>query len=141
MSRIVFKGMVMMAPMHTLIADHFPKMKMIFNTRHPKKSLNSWMYVFKAEVNKCMMDYQYHDFWLSGIPFDYDSEELQDLQAKLMRESRVTSLNRSFAYCYAGALDFYLRHKGLYRHCVLYEDLVEDPKEEAGRLFSALGLG
>ncbi len=137
---MVIKPTEMMTPMHSVIAKVFPKMKMIFNTRHPRQSMISYLHTAQSEKVKPMFKYQYHGFYNACLPFDYESEELQELRSKLVRESRVTSIIKSFAYKYGGVLDFYFKHKDLCCCYVLFEDLLADPEGEIKRLFQALDL-
>ncbi len=137
---MAFKGAGQMTSLHSVIAKVFPCMKIFFNSRHPKKTMISYIHTMQSPEMEAMMHYQYHDLFMPSLPFDYDSPELQELQTKLIRETRIISIPKSFAYSYGATVDFYLRHKDIYKCCILYEDLVADTESETRRLFMALDL-
>ncbi len=87
-----------------------------------------------------MLQYQYRDLFMPSLPFDYDNVELQELQSRLIRESHIITVAKSCAYSYGSKVGFYLKHKELYKCCILYEDLISDTESVIRRLFEALDL-
>ncbi len=88
------------------------------------------------------LKYEVKDIWYDILPFDYHSEHLQQYRRELKSggEGRRLTLPQDCALEYAGAIDYYLRHKHLYLYCVHYEDLLADPEGETGSMFDAIGV-
>ena len=128
-----------------VIMEHFPNFKWIFNTRTLRPAMNS---ILKT-ANFQPFVYTYtglfiHSFWWDHCSVSRDSP----VWRKIIEDYREAGLyfNRKYTpteMLGVGGVSFfanYLRDKKKYDICVFYEDLVEDPRAEIGRLFRAVGV-
>ena len=125
---------------HKIARKVFPRMKLFYNTRHPLKSMVSYKHIFQSPAVGILIKYQGTDYFCYTYPFDHESKECETLRRRLIRDRHSISTVSSYAYSYGASVDYYLRHKDLYLHCVLYENLIDDPEGETTRLFDALGI-
>ncbi len=138
--RIVLKMAPTASAQVEMIKEMFPRFNVIFNTRHPRPSLNSILKVLYA-VNRSF-------FARSGIMWHYLAylltrpykEEYRPILDGLNKWVKPMSYKEAMAYIYASSFACFLEAKHIYRHVVLYEDLVENPEAEVGRLFEAMGV-
>ncbi len=139
---MAMKLAVFTTPQHQIIRDVFPCMKMIFNARHPRKSMVSYYHSLQSPATASMVRYQFRQAWVDNLAFDYGSDRLQRLLHNL-RAHPVDPAKRMSTICpslYGSAVDCYSKQRHLYARCVLYENLVEDPVAETEAIFEALGI-
>ncbi len=88
------------------------------------------------------LKYEEKDMWYDGLSFDYRLDHLQQYRRELKSggEGRHLTMVQDCALEYAGSVDYYLRHKHLFKYCVHYEDILANPEEETGRMFDAIGV-
>ncbi len=77
---------------------------------------NNTPFIGQAPMFELFLKYEVKSIWYDILPFDYHVEHLQQCRRELKAgEGRRLTLPQDCALEYAGAVDYYLRHKHLYR--------------------------
>lgn len=119
----------------------FPKFNLVFNTRHPVQTLQSFNKIF-ANMNGGTVHQRWGFFWRMShraTPFplrDPYYRQLRDQYWSWFEESN----NRIFTLNIASLYVDYSRTRDIYKCVVLYEELKEDPRKVMAGVFKALEL-
>ena len=141
--RIVIKMTPNTSPMFRTIHEFFPDIVLIFNSRHPKPSMISVNKAIKniEETNMYIrLRLQIFTMHSNAFPFPY-KEEYFDLIGSFWKVvSGGYGLDDFMVFVWGATFLTYTQNKDLYKHVVLYENLVARPEEEAKKLFGVLGI-
>lgn len=77
---------------------------------------------------------------LPPLPYDDPYGHLRDFRDGVLEKTDIKSLDMFTAIVFASSLMCYARNRSLFSHVVIYEDLLENPQEETGKLFAKLSL-
>ena len=140
--RIIIKMTPSTSPMFVIIHELFPKFDLIFNTRHPKPSILSLNKVMTSIQERSIyftLQLHLNNFPHDAFPFLYHEKYLEKTES-LMAVVKNYSLDNIMAVVYAAVFLTYANAKHIYKHVVLYENLVSNPEREAKKLFSVLNI-
>ncbi len=138
--RIFIKMTCMTAPQFEVIHEMFPKINLVFNTRLPNKSIPSLMKVLKS-INDSLYAksglYWHKIVFMLSFPHRYKYDYISRQMNKYWKPM---SYEESFVHIYASALACYLETKDIFRHVVLYEDIIADPENQVEELMKAMDV-
>ncbi len=140
--RIVIKMTPSTSPMFVALHELFPQFDFLFNTRHPKPSINSILKAVKSTKEKSLylrLNFSAFDFIYNMVPLPYTDKYtrmLESFVAILMKYSQDEMLS----LVWGGVMVNYLENKEIYKHVVLYENLTGSPEEETKKLFGLLNI-
>lgn len=135
-----------LSPMNTwqipLLAQIMPNnVKFIFNTRHPKGTIDSYCKLIDNQTSGIygITPFSYKA-WILGMPFPLDPNHKF---ASLRQEYDIwwpIRMGESFVATYALAISSYWEYKPIYSDAIIYEEIVEDAGKVLERLFKIMGI-
>ena len=138
--RIFIKMVCVTSPQFEIIHEMFPKINLVFNTRHPKPSIPSLMKVLRSINDSlyAMSGLYWHKLaFLLTYPhrykYDYISRQMNKYWKPMTYEE-------SFVHIYASALACYLETKDIFKHVVLDEDIIADPEDQVEKLMESMNV-
>ena len=140
--RFVLKMTPPTSPMFLAISEMFPDIDLIFNTRHPKPSINSTIKVKNSMAKKSLylrLNISIVNLIHTMVPLPYTERHLKPLES-LYALLRKYSMDDLLALIWGGVLVNYLEHRSIYKHVVLYENLTASPEAEVKKLFGILNI-
>jgi hypothetical protein len=141
MDHVVIKMTNLVAPMFPTLKEFYPESKFIFNTRHLKPSIKSFMKIVNSLPTFALVSGMAEKFAWDHASIPYDEPIWWDrLRTYSSGRHSFTTLEEKLIFGYAGEMSDYFKHKDDYHMVVLYEDILEDSEREAQRLFKLLGL-
>ncbi len=138
--RIFIKMTTVTSPQFEIIHGLFPKINLFFNTRHPKPSISSLMKVLRS-INDSL--YAKSGLYWQQIVFEltYPHRYKYDYISRGMGKFwKPMSYEESFVHVYVSAFACYLETKDIFKHVVLFGDLVGSPGVEVEKLFNAMDV-
>ncbi len=138
--RIFIKMTCVASPQFEVIHEMFPKINLVFNTRHPKPSIPSLMKVLRS-INDSL--YAKSGIYWHKIAFQltYPHRYNYDYISRQMNKWwKPMSYEESYVHVYVSALACYLETKNIFKHVVLYENLVGNPENEVETLMNAMNV-
>ena len=137
--RIVIKTTVANSPQYSMIHELFPQFNLVFNTRHPFMSMRSRMKLFHAFYGTTLYWRLYVYFlYMRHLPgFDY-SKKHKELSRSYSRGFLMHSFPQVCGYTYGMSVACFLKNKGIYKAVILYEDLLDAPKETTRKILEAM---
>ncbi len=135
--RVILKLPPFCSPQMQIVAKQFPRIKIVFNTRHPMASIKSWMKLTSSYQLKPLL----WNSLMEMLPVPYDDPEFSDFLHKRWTwlQGDVTEEEHyfwGFAFCFRS----YLQHRKDYCLAILYEDIVQHPEEAMRKLFAVLAI-
>jgi len=140
-SRFVVKLPTLVSPLGPILRKCFPSAKMVFVTRRPKASIESFMKILQGAPTCFRALKLDKKFWYDHFPLDKNaSEEAREfLRRKWRGEYSATSKFEGVCRAYAASLSCYRLHKDVYdAGLIVYEEFVEDVKVKTEALFDKL---
>jgi len=149
---VVLKLAPLNSPAIPIIKLSYPKIDIIFNARHVRPTIRSWV---KLEQKFITLSFIVSTLWaLATAPkehsFVYGLPSFSDLLwwQRMREEVRTISLTdpqskqRALTIVYAHLVPIvtFLHHRYMYTAVILYEDLAEDPKSVVIKLLESLSL-
>ncbi len=138
--RIVIKMSPNTSGLHEMLHEMFPDFNVIFNTRHPRKAVPSFMKVLYSVNNglyaKTGLLWNFRAY---SLPYPF-KEKYRRIFKNINKWIKPMSYEESFAYVIAGSFASFLEAKHVYKYVVVYENLVADPDAEVERMFKAMNI-
>ena len=133
--RVVIKMCQLSVTTVPIIKSLFPGAQLIFNTRHPVKSIESFERTLRFVPNSLTAEKA--DFWFCHLPF---LQGMTETERQYFLKRRQLGNIYSLTLGYALSLRVFLENKKLYCYSVLYEDLVECPRDQARKILTCVGI-
>ncbi len=140
--RIVIKMTPSTSPMFVALAELFPKFDLVFNTRHPKPSILSLHKLATHTTSRSLylsLKLYLTEFLYNFFPLPYTDEYAAMLESIVRLLARY-SKEDAYALVWGSVFLTYTEARHIYKHVVLYENLVSSPEEEAKKLFTVLNM-
>ncbi len=138
--RIFIKMTCISAPQFEIIHKLFPEMNLVFNTRHPRSSIHSLMKVLKSVNNSLYAKSGL--YWNQLVhQLSYPHRTKYDYISKMMSKFfKPMTYEEGFVHVYASSLACYLETREIFKHVVLYENLIANPEQETEKLLNSMNI-
>ena len=137
---IVFKLARICQPQIPMVRECFPGARIIFTTRNPKDSIESWLKIGDNLKRSLFFRYGLRPAVFNHLSLPYEPPGYRDLLAKYFSRRWTMPIQDMFAISYTGSLQCYLLNKGCYDLAVTYEELTRDIPVKCRRLNFELPL-
>ena len=143
--RIVLKVSVTLSNLVPYIKRAMPSFQCIMMTRHVKVSIESFEKMLRGwgpsltnenHIKKAS------NLILNWCPFPYDDKKAQEVKQKYIKMNQASNLPiiQVRLLLLGSSMLHFLRHKNIYTHSVVYEDLMKNTKDELKSLFEKVGI-
>ena len=143
---IIIKLNMSATPVLTYLKRAYPKIQLLFNTRHPLPSLKSygklWNFLPVSGTIKLLLNVE--GLLWDKYPIHVDDVVWWERYRKLKKEGctfdQQIALRRFFFFNYWCVMEQYTKNKELYEKVILFEDLCDRPAEVLEDIFSAIDI-
>ena len=138
LKRIVIKMNCLHSVMHEMLDEMFPQFNVVFNTRHPRPSIHSLMKVLHS-VNDSIYAKTglMWPYIANGLTFPYKEKYLA-IGRNMNKWIRPMSYEESFVHVFTSSFASFQEAKHIYKHVIIYENLVADPDAEVEKIFRVM---
>lgn len=138
---IVIKFATPCTPILKMLKEElFPQAKMIFMTRHPKPSNQSFISIMESFPYVYRRLGENKIFWYEHLAMPYEDEKLQRMRRSFQLSKEPPSTSEDAARGYAAALACYLADPGMYDKVMVYEDFLENVEQHTEEILRMLNL-
>ena len=123
-----------------MVKEIMPDCALLFSTRHPKKSMESYMKLFLHENDNWLSSKLFQGWYMNHVVCPYENP---DVEKHFLFNPWITPVSEAHlsALAFGGSMVVYQEAADKYDRVVLYENLCKSPKEELKKILSILGKG